>query len=119
MRSRRRPKQTVQPARRVRISEANVSQKPVDVRVCQCLWRGCEKRRKRARGGVGAGIDAVELVDLVLDPGVEGNVDCERDERDEGGEEGEGRSDELEGQVRAERGEERKEGNASGCFTSA
>jgi hypothetical protein len=57
-------------------------------------------------------VDLRELVDLVLEERVERDVDRERDERDHRGEEGEQGRDELDGDVRAQRREQREEGHA-------
>ncbi|KAL7278477.1 hypothetical protein ACG7TL_007476 [Trametes sanguinea] len=53
----------------------------------------------RTWGGVGVGGDAVELADLVLDPGVERDVDGEGDEGEERGEEGGERGEEGRGDL--------------------
>jgi hypothetical protein len=109
MRSRRRPKQTVQPARSVRISEANVSQKPAQRQ--RSTW-STEREGRLTGAGVRVRVDLRELVDLVLEERVERDVDRERDERDHRGEEGQQGRDELDGDVRAQRREQREESHA-------
>ena len=77
------------------------------------------KEGELTKCGVGAGVDAAELANLVLDEHEERDVDSERDEHERRGEEGREQREERHGDVRREREEERDEGHARRCTCAA
>lgn len=90
-----------------------VSQKPSDQ--CVSLQIGGERESERTWSGPGVSIDVVQLVDLVLEVGEEGNVDGEGNERESGGQEGYEGGKQRDRDVRGERQRERNEGHSSCC----
>lgn len=73
------------------------------------------KQCPRTRPGNGVRVyPVVELADVVLHDRKDGDVDCERDEREEGREEGQQRCNELDRDVRREGEEQRDEGDGCG-----
>jgi hypothetical protein len=114
MRSRRRPKQTVKPAARVRRRATKVNQNATDdCNQYLSIGRLNMRQVKLTRGSVGARIDTIELADLVLNVCVQSDIDRECDEREQRREEREERGNQLDGQVGAQRSEERQESKAS------